>query len=258
MRSLLLIITLSVCTFSAVAKLHTETVDYTMDGAAYQGYLAYDDSKTGNLPGVLICHEWWGLNDYPKHRAEQLAELGYVAFCLDMYGKGIIATTMDEAKAQVGKLYGNRALVRARAQAGLEQLKQQKNVDPNKIAVIGYCFGGMCALELARGGADVKGTVSFHGALNTPTPTDAKSIKGKVLVLHGADDPNVKPEEVAAFEQEMRDAKVDWQLVAYGNTVHAFTNPAAGNDPSKGMAYNADSDRRSWEAMKAFFNEILK
>jgi dienelactone hydrolase len=258
MRSLLVLLTASLFTLNAMAKIHTETIDYTSDGVALQGYLAYDDSQTGPRPGVLICHEWWGLNDYPKHRAEQLAQLGYVAFCLDMYGKGVVATTMDDAKAQVGKLYGNRALVRSRAQAGLDILKKQKNVDPEKIAAIGYCFGGMCALELARSGADVKGTVTFHGALNTPNPADAKNIKGKVLVLHGGDDPNVKPEEVAAFEQEMRDAKVDWQLVAYGNTVHAFTNPAAGNDPSKGMAYNADSDRRSWDAMKTFFNEVLK
>jgi dienelactone hydrolase len=243
---------------SAMAKIHTESIDYLNNGVALQGYLAYDDSKTGKLPGVLVCHEWWGLNDYPKHRAEQLAELGYVAFCLDMYGKGVVAKTMDEAKAQVGKLYGDRQLVRARAVAGLNVLKKQPNVDPSKIAVIGYCFGGMVALELARSGADIAGVVSFHGALNTPNKDDAKNIKAKVLVLHGADDPNVKPEEVAAFEQEMRDAKVDWELMKFGGAVHAFTNPAAGNDPSKGVAYNEKADQRSWQAMKDFFGEIFK
>ncbi len=257
MRTAAVLLLTAVFMTAAVAKIKTETVDYTHNGVALQGYLAYDDSKTGKLPGVLVCHEWWGLNDYPKHRAEQLAELGYVAFCLDMYGKGVVAKTMDEAKAQVGKLYGDRQLVRALALAGLNQLKKQPNVDPNKIAVIGYCFGGMVALELARSGADVAGVVTFHGSLNTPNPADAKNIKAKILVLTGADDPNIKPEEVAAFEKEMTDAKVDWQLVSYSGTVHAFTNPAAGNDPSKGMAYNEKSDKRSWQAMKDFFAEIF-
>lgn len=257
-RRLMILLTVFIPTLTAMAKIHTEMIEYTHNGVALQGYLAYDDTQTDKRPGVLVVHEWWGLNDYPKHRAEQLAELGYVAFALDMYGKGVVATTMDEAKAQVGKLYGDRALVRARAQAGLDILKQQKNVDPSKIAAIGYCFGGMVGLELARSGADIAGVVSFHGALNTPNKQDAKNIQAKVLVLHGADDPNVKPEEVAAFEQEMRNAGVDWQLVKYGGAVHAFTNPAAGNDPSTGGAYNEKADKRSWEAMKVFFVEIFK
>ncbi len=148
--------------------------------------------------------------------------------------------------------------MRARAQAGLETLKKQKLVDPQRIAAIGYCFGGTTVLELARDGADVKGVVSFHGGLSTPTPQDAGNIKGKVLVLHGADDPYVKAEEVAAFQQEMRDAKVDWQFISYGNAVHSFTNKAAGTDNSKGAAYNEKADKRSWEAMRAFFAEIFK
>jgi dienelactone hydrolase len=258
MRLALLTLFMVVVMGTASAKTKTEMIDYTHNGVALQGYLVYDDARSGKMPGVLVCHEWWGLNDYPKHRAEQLAELGYVAFCLDMYGKGVVAKTVDEAKAQVGKLYGDRQLVRSRALAGLDILKKQPNVDPGKIAVIGYCFGGMVALELARSGAEIAGVVSFHGALNTPNKDDAKNIKAKVLVLHGADDPNVKPEEVAAFEQEMRDAKVDWELMKFGGAVHAFTNPAAGNDPSKGAAYNEKADQRSWQAMKDFFAEIFK
>jgi dienelactone hydrolase len=149
-------------------------------------------------------------------------------------------------------------LLRARAQAGLAELRKQKLVDPQRIAAIGYCFGGTTVLELARDGADLKGVISFHGGLSTPTPQDARDIKGKVLALHGADDPYVKADEVAAFQDEMRKAHVDWQFVGYGNAVHSFTNKAAGNDNNKGAAYNEKADKRSWEAMKVFFAEIFR
>jgi dienelactone hydrolase len=180
-----------------------------------------------------------------------------VAFACDIYGKGIRPTAMPDAVAQAGKYKGDRALLRKRVNAGLETLLKQEGVDKKRVAAIGYCFGGTSVLELARSGADVSGVVSFHGGLSSPTPEDAKNIKAKVLALHGADDPNVPPAEVAAFEKEMRDAKVDWQLVAYGGAVHSFTDKSAGNDNSKGAAYNEKADRRSWEAMKDLFAEIF-
>lgn len=260
MRNKLLILAAlsGAATATAFAKIKTETVPYRDGDTVLEGYLAYDDATTGPRPGVLVVHEWWGLNDYPKHRAEQLAQLGYIAFACDIYGKGVVATNPDSARAMAGKFWGDRALLRRRAQAGLDVLLKQKNVDTKRVAAIGYCFGGLTVLELARSGANVAGVVSFHGVLNTPNPDDAKNIKGKVLVLHGGDDPNVPPEQVQAFMKEMHDAGVDWQFVAYGGAVHAFTNPAAGNDPSKGAAYNASADKRSWEAMQAFFKEIFK
>jgi dienelactone hydrolase len=240
------------------AKLHTELVEYRAGDKIMEGYLAYDDATTAKRPGVLVVHEWMGLNDYTRMRCNQLAELGYVAFAPDMYGKGVRATTPQEAGALAGALKNYRPTMRVRAAAGLAVLKENRMVERRKIAAIGYCFGGTVALELARSGAEVAGTVSIHGGLDTPTPADARNILGRVLVLHGADDPNVPPAQVAAFQQEMRDAKVDWYMIAYGNAVHAFTNPSAGNDPSKGAAYNAVADRRSWVDMMTFFAEIFE
>jgi dienelactone hydrolase len=243
---------------NAMAKLHSETVDYKQGDTALQGYLVYDDAISGKRPGVLVVHEWWGLNDYPKHRADMLAQLGYVAFACDIYGGGKHTTSMDSARSWATAMYQNQDLLRQRVMAGLDELKKSPMCDPTKIAAIGYCFGGHTALELARAGAPILGVVSFHGTLATNNPDDAKNIKGKILVCTGADDPNVKPEAVTAFEDEMRKAGVDYQVVAYGGAVHAFTNPAAGNDNSKGMAYNEKADQRSWQAMKDFFTEVFK
>lgn len=241
----------------APAALRTEIVEYRHGDAVLEGYLAWDDAVTGKRPGVLVVHEWMGLNSYAKRRAEQLAGLGYVAFAVDMYGKGVRAKDRTEAAALAGKYKGDRPLMRARAAAGLEVLKGNPMTDGGRIAAVGYCFGGTTVLELARSGATVAGVVSFHGPLDTPTPGDARNIRGRVLVLHGADDPRVPPAQVAAFEEEMRKGNVDWQLVAYGGAVHGFTNPDGGNDNSKGYAYNERADRRSWEAMKALFAEIF-
>lgn len=240
----------------ARAAVHTEYVDYSQGGTALRGYLAYDDANDHVRPGVLIVHEWTGEGEYVERRARQLAELGYVAFACDVYGKGVRPQPKD-AGAIAGIYKNDRKLTRERMAAGLAQLKSDKRVDPKRIAAIGYCFGGMCALELARSGANIAGVVVFHGALDTPTPGDAANIKCKVLALQGGDDPFVPQSDVAAFEKEMRDARVDWQLVQYGNTVHAYTNPVAGSDPSKGAAYNPVSDRRSWQAMRDFFGEIF-
>lgn len=242
----------------AFAELHTKAVEYKHGDAVLEGYLAYDDLFTGKRPGVLIVHEWKGLGKYAKSRAEQLASLGYIAFAVDMYGKEIRPTTNEEAAAEAGKFYNDVPLMRARANAGLQILKTEPNVDTTKIAAIGYCFGGKTVLELARSGAPIAGVVSFHGTLATPNPEDARNIKCKVLVCHGGIDPNVPPDQVKAFEDEMAAANVDWQVIAYGGAVHSFTNPEAGNDPTKGAAYNERADKRSWQAMQSFFAEIFK
>lgn len=242
---------------NAHGAIHTEWVQYRHGETALEGYLAYDDAVKGPRPGVLVVHEWMGLGDYAMKRAEQLAGMGYVAFALDMYGKGVRAKTPEDAAKLSGTYKGNRPLMRARAQAGLDELRKQPLVDPARIAAIGYCFGGTTVLELARSGAPVVGVVSFHGGLGTPEPGEAKNIKGKVLVLHGADDPHVPAAEVAAFQDEMRKAAVDWQMIYYGGAVHSFTNPGSGTDASTGVAYNEKADKRSWEAMKVFFKELF-
>ena len=243
---------------TARGQIHTEMIEYKQGDAVLEGYLAYDTSIKGKRPGVLIVHQWKGLTDYEKKRAEMLAQLGYNAFALDIYGKGIRPQSTQEAGAQAGKYKSDRALLRARAQAGLAVLEQHELTDPKRVAAIGYCFGGTTVIELARTGADIKGVVSFHGGLDSPHPEDGKAIKCKVLALHGADDPFVPAKDLAAFEDEMRQAKVDWQLVKYGGAVHSFTEVNAGTNNLPGAAYNEKADRRSWEAMKEFFAEVLK
>ena len=240
------------------AKIMEKSISYTHNGTSLEGYLAYDSELSGKNPGVLIVHQWMGLTDYEKHRARQLAELGYVAFALDMYGVDNRPENTKEASALSGKFGKDRQLMRNRAAAGLDQLRQQEGVDTDQIAVMGYCFGGGVALELARSGADLAGTVSFHGTLSSPNTEDAKNINGKVLVLHGAADPHVDQKAVMDFWDEMENADVDWQMNAYGGAVHAFTQQAAGDDPSNGAAYDAQADRRSWESMKRFYEEIFE
>ena len=238
----------------AKAEIHTEMVVYKQGDTALEGFLAYDASTKDKRPGVLVVHQWKGLSDYEKKRAEMLAKLGYVAFAVDIYGKGIRPADNQAAAAEAGKYKSDRALLRARAQAGLAELQKQRLTDPKRIAAIGYCFGGTTVIELARSGADIAGVVSFHGALDSPKPEDGKKIKCKVLALHGADDPFVPAKDVAAFEDEMRQAKVDWQLVKYGGAVHSFTDWGA---KMEGAAYNEKADKRSWEEMKRFFGEIF-
>jgi dienelactone hydrolase len=241
----------------AKTGIHTERVEYKHGDTVLEGFLAYDEGTADKRPGVLIVHEWTGMNPYVEKRAEQLAKMGYVAFALDMYGKGVRAKDAKEAASLAGKYKGDRKLMRTRAQAGLDVLTQQSRTDPKRVAAIGYCFGGTTVLELARAGTEINGVVSFHGDLATPSPEDAKNIKAKVLVCHGADDPFVPPDVVSKFEDEMRKGGVDWQLIAYGNAVHSFTNPGAGADKSRGAAYDAEADRRSWAAMEQFFGEIF-
>ncbi len=239
------------------AEIVTETIEYTDGETQLAGYLSYDDAIEGKRPGVLVIHDWKGVGDFVKTQAERLAELGYVAFTADIYGKEALAAEDFSPGKQAGFYKSNRDIFRHRLTLGLDVLKTMERTDTSKLAAIGYCFGGTGVLELARSGADIDGVVSFHGGLDSPTPEDAKNIKGSVLVLHGADDPHVNDAEVSAFEKEMRDANVDWTLVKYSNAVHAFTNPAAGSDNSKGAAYNEKAAHRSWEVMKQFFAEIF-
>ncbi len=255
MKRLLIMAALLFHSAAAYAAVRGEIVAYKHGDVQLKGYISYDEALTTKRPAVLVVHEWKGLGSYAKRRADQLAEMGYVAFAADMYGKDIRPQTHEEAGKQAGIYKNDRQLMRSRIQAALDVLKAHPWVDASKVGAIGYCFGGTTVLELARSGADVKGVVSFHGALETPDPADAKNIKGKILVQHGADDPFVKPEEVAAFKKEMADASVDMRFESYAGAAHSFTVPEANNPPY--MAYNEEADKKSWESMKAFFREIF-
>lgn len=241
----------------ASAAIKTETFDYKDGETVLEGFIAYDDAAKGKLPGVLIVHDWMGNGEFTAEKARKLAALGYVGLAVDIYGKGIRAKDAGEAGKLAGTYKKDLTLMRSRIRSAFDVLAKRPNVDPDRIAVMGFCFGGTVSLELARSGAPIAGAVSFHGGLATANADDAKNTKGKILVLHGADDPYVPAAEIRAFEEEMRKAKVDWQMVSYGNAVHSFTNPKAGTDNSKGAAYEERADRRSWIAMKDFFNEIF-
>lgn len=236
------------------AAMVERTVDYADGETTLKGYLAYDDALDGPRPGVVVIHEWYGLNDYAKRRANQLAELGYVAFAADMYGDGRVGANREEAQRLAGSVRGTPAM-RRRAVLAFDTLKAQPNVDPARIAAIGYCFGGTGVLELAYSGAPVAGVVSFHGGL--ALPGEADSIQAKILILAGADDRASAPEAVGAWQAAMNEKGADWQFVAYSGAVHAFTNPAAGNNPAAGAAYHEAADKRSWEHMRVFFAELF-
>lgn len=251
------LICLIIAALNVKADIVFKPVEYKQGDTVLEGLSVYDDAVQGRRPAVLVVHQWKGLGDYEKKRAEMLARLGYNVFAADIYGKGVRPANPKDAGAEAGKFKNDRALLRARVRAALDVLAKHELTDPKRMAAIGYCFGGTTVLELARSGAEIAGVVSFHGGLSNPAPGDARNIKAKVLALHGADDPNVSPQEVAAFEEEMRQGGVDWQLIAYGGAVHSFTDWNAGNDNSKGAAYNERADRRSWEAMKQFFAELF-
>lgn len=238
------------------AAIQTKTVEYKQGDTTLAGVLVWDDATAAKRPGVLIVHQWLGITDYEKRRATMLAQMGYVAFCADIYGKDIRPKDVSEAGAQATKYKSDRALLRERAKAGLAEFEKSDLVDTKRVAAIGYCFGGTTVIELARSGAELSGVVSFHGGLDSPTPADGKNIKCPVLVCHGADDPFEKAEDLAAFENEMRDAKVDWRLIKYGGAVHSFTQPNPGF-VNPGAQYNEKADKRSWEDMKLFFGEIF-
>ncbi len=257
MKRFLLFATGVAITASVSAKTTTSVVEYKIDGASYKGVLAVDSDRAEKRPGVLVIPEYWGVNDYVTSRAAMLADMGYVAFVADMYGEGRVTKDAAEAGEWSGQVKGDRALMRRRVNAALEQLKAQPNVNGAQTAAIGFCFGGTTVLELARSNSDVLGVVSFHGGLEIGEVPTSPTIQPKVLVLHGSADPHVSDESLAALRDELNQAKADWYMVAYGHAVHAFTNPDAGNDPSKGVAYNEKADRRSWAEMQDFFGELF-
>lgn len=264
MTTLALFITVAMATVLH-AKIVTKPVAYEHDGVKLEGYLAYDDAKVSpakRAPGVLVAHEWWGLNAFVKGRANALAELGYVAFALDIYGAGVVTDDPTKADELSSQFYG-KPLMAERARAGLDQLLASGLVDASRVAAIGFCFGGATAQVLAYSGAPLAGVVSFHGGLVplTAVSSTAKAPQAKFLVLHGAVDPFVKPEEISAFVQSLEAAKVDYQFIHYAGAVHAFTNPDADKiSKEKGLAgigYNEPAARRSWAHMRLFFDEIF-
>lgn len=237
--------------------METRDIEYQADGVRAVGYLAVPDGSD-DRPGVLVCHEGPGLDDHAKGRARRLAdELGYVAFALDYIGDGQRLADMGQVMERLGPLMADPARTRVLGQAGLDQLLAQDRVDRSRVAAIGYCFGGTMALELARGGADLKAVVGFHSGLGTARPEDAANIKAKVLTCIGADDPMIPAEQRHAFEEEMRNGGVDWTMHVYGGAVHSFTNPAASELGMPGVAYHEKSDQLSWGAMVELLRETL-
>lgn len=236
--------------------MRTSTYVYHHNDQALHGYLAFNPDEAAPRPAVLVVHDWSGRNDFACQKAVMLAEMGYIGFAIDMYGEGITGESNDEKMALMQPLIVERSLLAARILAAFDTVSAMPEVDSNRIAAIGFCFGGLCVLDLARSGANVKGVVSFHGLLNKPEQTPAKKIHAKVLALHGFDDPMVRPDDVTGFCQEMTDAKVDWQVHQYGLTQHGFTNPLA-NDPVLGTIYNTTAEKRSIQAMTNFLNEIM-
>lgn len=237
--------------------MRTQDIEYQADGVRMIGQYVVDDARTGPRGGVLVCHEGPGLTDHTKKIATRLAGLGYAAFAMDYHGEGKPLADPTQTMARLGPWMADPAGIRKRALAALEVLKAQKEVDPARLAAIGYCFGGTTALEIGRSGADIKAIVGFHSGLATARPQDAAAIKGKVLVCIGADDPIIPPEQRAAFEAEMKSSGVDWRLQLYGGAGHSFTNPASDARGMKGFFYHEATDRRSWNAMIELFNETL-
>jgi dienelactone hydrolase len=236
----------------------TRDLDYRCDDVNLRGYLALDDAAAAPRPGVVVFHEGLGLGEFAMERARRLAELGYVALAADMFGDRRQATNLQEVATLVGGLRAEPEKLRARGRAALSTLAALPQVDTRRIAAIGFCFGGSVVLELAREGADLKAAVSFHGVLSTKMPAQSGRVKASVLVLNGAEDPLAPPDQVAAFENEMREAAVrDWQVISYGNTLHGFTNPAADGSMMRTALYNEQADRRSWAAMRGLFDEVL-
>ncbi len=241
---------------SLPAAVKQSLVEYTSAGATCEGVYMADNATPKGAPAVLVIHQWTGISDHEKEVGKKLAAKGYHVLLADVYGKGIRPPGPPASAQEASKYKKDRALLRTRVSDALAELKKLSGADGAKTAAIGYCFGGTSAIELARSGADVKKIVSFHGGLDSPTPEDGKNIKGEILALHGADDPFVPAADVAAFEAELTAAGVKYELVKYPGAVHSFTHKAAGNDNSKGAAYNEEADRKSWEATMKFFEDI--
>ena len=229
-------------------------VDYSDGAQPLKAYMAWDDAVNERHPAVLISHAWGGRSPFENSKAEWSAGLGYVGFALDVYGAGVLGSSPEENAGLMQPYLDDRGKLAGRLRAALDTVRAQPEVDPSRVAIMGFCFGGLCALDLARAGADVLGAVSIHGLFNPPPVT--QSIGARVLALHGWEDPMARPESVLAFADEMTRAGADWQVHAYGRTVHAFTNPAA-NDYAGGMAYSANADRRAFESIVCFLEELF-
>ena len=246
---------------TAEPKIVGKVIEYSAQGVVMKGYLAYDENIKGKRPGVLVIHEWWGLNDYARKRARMLAELGYTGLAVDMYGEGKEAMHPDDAGKFSSELMKNFDAAKIRFIAAMDYLKQQATVDPTRIAAIGYCFGGGVVLNMARQGIDLKGVASFHGSLNAVKPAQVGNVKAKILVFHGGDDKFIPTEQIEAFKQEMKSAGADFQFISYPGAVHSFTNPEAdalGKKFNMAIAYNAEADRKSWDELKKFLSTIFK
>jgi dienelactone hydrolase len=239
------------------ANIKTRDVEYRQGDTVLQGFVAWDDAIAGKRPGVLVVHEWWGMNEHSRKQARRLAEAGYVGFALDMYGKGKVATHPQDAQAFVAEVTKDPAVLAARFNAALEQLKHDPHVDPTRIAAIGYCFGGAVVLDMARAGTDLAAVATFHGALATKTPAQPGKVKARLLVLTGAADPFVPPEQVAAFQSEMKAAGAQVEVVSYPGAKHGFTNPDAAQYGMSQLAYDPEADRQSWAALLKLLNEVF-
>ena len=257
-RSALLVLIIMALGTTANAKVVTEAVSYLHRDVQLEGYLAYDDAIKDKRPGILIVHEWWGLNDYVRGRAEQLAGMGYVAFALDMYGKGKVTEHPNEAGEWSKQISSNVHLWQQRALAGLEVLKKHPRTDNERLAAIGYCFGGATVQQLAYSGAEIRGVVSFHGSLVRPGETIIKAVEAKILLCHGADDPLAEPQTIIQYIDAMKVSGLDWQMIFYGGARHGFTNPEADKVGLAALKYSKSADERSWAYMKLFFEEIFR
>jgi len=261
MNKLIFIATLLFLSSGAQAMVQGKEVTYSNNGEILKGYIAYDDAIKGKRPGVLVVHEWWGHNEYARKRARMLAELGYTALALDMYGDGKQAHHPDEAGKFAGEVAKNLPLAKARFESAMKFLKEQQSVDANNIAAFGYCFGGSVVLQMARLGEDLKGVASFHGGLATEVPAQPGKVKARIISFTGTDDPMIPPEQVAAFKQEMEQAGVDYKIVTFPGVKHSFTNPAADENGRKfnlPLAYDAKADKVSWEGAKEFLADVFK
>ena len=257
-RAILMALAIVLIGTTVHAKLLRKTVVYEHEGEKLEGYLAYNDSFKGKRPAVLVVHEWWGLNDYARSRAEKLAGLGYVAFALDMYGKDKVTTHPAQAGEWMQQINSNVQKWRQRALAGLQVLRQHPKVDTSRIAAIGYCFGGATVQQLAYSGADIKGVVSFHGTPLPPVGVQTKNVKASILICHGAADPFVKEGQIEEYVAAMEQSGLDWQMIMYGGAKHSFTNPAADKVGMDALKYSKSADQRSWAHMKVFFAEVLR
>lgn len=256
-RTLIVTLLLLIAVGRVQAEVQIKPIQYKDGDTQLQGYFAWDDSVKGKRPGIIVVHEWWGLNDYVRKRAQMLAQLGYVAFAVDMYGKGKVTKHPDQASEWMKQIRANVGQWQRRALLGLDILRQHELVDSTRTAAIGYCFGGATVMQMAYAGADLAGVVSFHGSLPVPTAEQVDNIKAKILVAHGNADAFIPAERIAKFQGALDQADADWQMIYYAGARHGFTNPGADKYGIDNVRYDENADRRSWRHMQQFFNEIF-